>query len=145
MKQTKLITTKTVVAVTDLFSLANQCLCQAIWPHTDQSEAERIDPIYPSRTFSFSPFWKSLQSGSTRLAAKKDLSPVLFDGHSTWKIFTEDNAATSDTHTHTKNPALRPVTRATCYSDTPTNSRTNILPATPNRTFSHSDSSLLLL
>ena len=47
------------VAVTDLFSLANQCSRQAIRSHTDQSGAECIDSIYLSRTFSSSPFWKS--------------------------------------------------------------------------------------
>ena len=104
--------------------------------------AEHTDSIYLSRTFSSSPFWKSWQSESTQLAAKKDLSRVLSygipQGRSSLKI-------TLLQPTHRKEPALRLVTGATCYSDTPfTNSRTNILPATPKRTFSHSESSLLL-
>ena len=70
------------------------------------------------------------KSERTQLAAETDLSRVLCYGHSTGKTFTEEHAATSHTHTHThtEEPALRSVTRATCYSDTPpTNSRTNIL------------------
>ena len=31
------LTNKEIVAVTDLFSLVNQCPHQAIWPYTDQS------------------------------------------------------------------------------------------------------------
>ena len=72
------------VAVTDLFSLANQCPRQAIRPHIDQSEAERIDSFFLSRTFSSSPFLKADdKSERAQLAAKKDLSPVLSYGHST--------------------------------------------------------------
>ena len=44
-----------VVALTDLFPLANQ-------PHTDQSGAEHIDSFFFSRTFSSSPFLKSADS-----------------------------------------------------------------------------------
>ena len=49
------------VAVTDLFPLANQCLRQAIRPHTDQSGEERIDSFFPSRTIFPIPFWKPRQ------------------------------------------------------------------------------------
>ena len=49
------------VAITDLFPFTNQCPCQAIWPLTDQSEAECIDSFFPSRTIFSSPFWKSRQ------------------------------------------------------------------------------------
>ena len=40
----------TPVAVTDLFPLANQWPRQAIRSHTDQSETERIDSFFLSRT-----------------------------------------------------------------------------------------------
>ena len=44
------------VAVTDLFPLANQCPCQAIQPHADQSGVERIDSFFLSRTIFSCPF-----------------------------------------------------------------------------------------
>ena len=83
------------VAVTDLFPLTNQCPCQAIWPHTDQSGTEHIDSFFLSRTFFLAPFRSHDKSESPQLVAKKDLSPVLSYRHPTWKIFTEEHAATS--------------------------------------------------
>ena len=77
---------------------------ESILPPSDSAtyrpiREEHIDSIYRTRTIFSSPFWKSAES--TRQAAKKDFSLVLFYGHSTWKIFTEDNAATR--YTHNKN------------------------------------------
>ena len=89
------------VAVTDLFPLANQSLCQAIRPHIDQSGAERIDSFFLSRTIFSSLFGSHDMSESTSLAAKTDPTRVLCYGHSTWNSFTEEHAATSYTHRRT--------------------------------------------
>ena len=69
----------------------------------------------PLKNFSSSPFWKSPRAESTRPAAKKDLSLSSSStdtphGRSLLKI-------TLLPAIHTKEPALRPATRATCYSE----------------------------
>ena len=121
------------------FSLENQCPRQAIRPHTDQSGAKRIGSIYLSRTFSFSPFWKSTQSESTRPAAKKDLSlsrPLLRTfqhGRSSLKI-----RGYFQTATQTNQPrGLSHELSATVTHLLQTED--NVLPATSKRNFSHSD------
>ena len=101
------------VAVTDLFSLANQCPRQTIRPHTDQPGAECIDSFFLSRIIFLALFGSHDKSKSTQLAAKKDLSPMgIPHGRSSLKSALQLAA-------HTEEPALRPVTKATCYSDTP--------------------------
>ena len=89
------------IAATDLFPFTNQFPHQAIRPHTDQSEAERIDSPFLSWTIFFSLFGSNDKSESNQLIAKTDLSRVLCFGHSTWKTFTEGHAATSFTHRRT--------------------------------------------
>ena len=78
-----------LVAVPDLFPLANQCPSPSKsathWPIRGRAHWFFL----PLRTIFSSPFCKS------REGKKKDLSPVLSYGHSTWKIFTEEHAATS--------------------------------------------------
>ena len=54
-----------IVAVTDLFPLANQCPRQAIRSLTDQSGAERTDSFYRSRTIFLSLFGNHDKSEST--------------------------------------------------------------------------------
>ena len=118
----KIVSIDRFVAVTDLFPLANQ----AIRPHTDQSGAEHIDSFFLSRTIFSSLFWKSRQVREHPASSEdRPLSCSLLrtfpDGRSSLK-------STLLLATHTEEPALRPVTQATYYSDTPpTNSRTNIL------------------
>ena len=94
----------TYVAVTDLFSLANQCSRQEIRPHTDQSGAERIDSFFLSRTSFSSPFWSRTQSESTWVAAKKDLSHVLSNGHSNGRFSLKITLLLA-THTKRASPA----------------------------------------
>ena len=79
------------VAVTDLFSHANQ------WPHhtlTNQGQSTLISSS-SLELFFLVLFGSHDKPASTQLAAKKDLSPLLSYGHPTWKIFTEEHAATS--------------------------------------------------
>ena len=92
---------KKPVAVTDLFPLANQCPRQAIRPHSDQPGAERIDSFFLFRIIVLVLFGSLDKSGRTQLAAKTDLSRTPCYGHSTWKTFTEEHAATSYTHRRT--------------------------------------------
>ena len=116
---------KGFVAVIDLFSFVNQCPCQAIRPHTDQSVAECIDSFFRTRTIFSSPFWKSRQVREHSANSKeRSLSRTLLR-----TFHMEDLHWRARCYKlHTEESALRLVTRVTCYSDTPpTNSRTNIL------------------
>ena len=114
------------VAATDLFPLANQCPHQAIWPHTDQSGAERIDFFFLSRTIFSSLFRKSRQVRE-HLVSSQDRPLSLFCyGHSTWNPFTEEHAATSFTHRRTSLAASHTI-HLLQWHTLPTNSRTHIL------------------
>ena len=75
--------------------------------HTLTNQGQRsLIPSSSLELFFLALFGSHDKSGSTQLAAKKDLSPVLCYGHSTWKNFIEDHAdaATSyklkDQHTN---------------------------------------------
>ena len=80
--------------IKDLFSLVNQCPCQAIRPHTDQS-AGRVHWFHlSSKELCFlALFWKSWSASREYPASREErpLScPHLLDAQA-WAIFAEDN------------------------------------------------------
>ena len=97
---------------------------QAIRPHIGQSRAERI--LSSSLELIFLALFGSRPTVREHVVSSQDRPLVssatdIPHGTSTLKN-------TLLLASHTEEPALRPVTRATCYSDTiPTKSRTNIL------------------
>ena len=114
---------------------------ESMWfGHTlTNQRAERIDPIYLSRTFSSSPLWKSIGREHSASSEEKPLSrPLLrtFKHGRSLKIrgyflpATQTNQPCGLPHQQ-----LATVTHLGQTED-------NDLPATPKRTFSHSDSSL---
>ena len=80
------------VAVTDLFSLANQYSRQVIQPHTDQS-AGRVQWFHlPLKNYFSSPFWKSAtEREHTASREERPLSCSLPRDTPALTIFTEDN------------------------------------------------------
>ena len=86
---------------------------QVIRPLTDNSGAERIDSFFLSWTIFSSPFWKSRQVRE-HLVSNQDrplLRPLL-------RTFHMEELHMLLLATHTEEPTLRSITRATCYSDT---------------------------
>ena len=98
----------TIVAVTNLFPLTNQCPRQRNRPHIDQSGAERIDSSFPLELFFLALFGSHdkserepcLQRRHTSLASSATDIP---HGRPSLK-------STLLLATHTEEPALRSVT-----------------------------------
>ena len=104
------------VAVTDQFSLANQCPGQAIWSSTDQSGTERNDSSFLSRTIFSNSFW---QSADSQRASSQQPRQTSFTSSAT--DISHGTPLLKNTlllASHTEEPDLRSVTRAICYNDT---------------------------
>ena len=105
------------VAVTDLFSLANQSLTKRFGHTLINQRAECTDSFLLSRTIFSISFWKlASRTESTRPAKKKDLSPIASHGKPALTIFTEDNCC----HRY----PLKKITAATSYTHKITNAAT---------------------
>ena len=102
------------MAVTDLFPFANQCPRQAIRLYTDQSETERTDSFFFSRTI-FLVLFSSQPTFREHLTSSQD-RPL---SHPLLRIplGTPSLKNTLPLASHTEEPALQSVTRAICYSD----------------------------
>ena len=90
-----------IVAVSDLFPLADQCPGQGIRPLTDQAEAERIDSL----NYFSTPFWKS-RLVREHLVSSQD-RPVSRSLLRTFHMEKPSRNNALQLASHTEEPALR--------------------------------------